>query len=70
MKLVQIILKLALKKLFSVMKTRAHRTDGSADDFGDFLVAEAVDFKKRYHRAVFDRQFLEGIVQFFLELGH
>jgi hypothetical protein len=50
------------------MKPRSDCAYRAIHDFGDLLMAKAIDFEKRYHGSVLDRQFLHGLVQFFLEL--
>ena len=50
------------------MKPRSDCAYRAIHDFGDLLMAKPIDFEKRYHGSVLDRQFLHGLVQFFLEL--
>jgi len=50
------------------MKPRSDGAYRAIHDFGDLLMAKPIDFEKRYHGSVLDRQFLHGLVQFFLKL--
>lgn len=53
--LAKIVFEFSLQKLLGVVEARANRSDGSAYDVGDFLVAEPVDFEKSNYGAMLDR---------------
>src|SRR5262249_31301780 len=60
---------LSLQQLLSIVQSGTDRSDRALHDLRDFLMAQAVNFKKGHHRSVFNRQFLHRFVQFFLELA-
>ena len=57
-----------MQQLLRIVEAGANGSDGAIHYFGYFMMAQAIDFKKRYHGAMLGRQLLHRIVQFFLKL--